>query len=405
MSDQKIDEALHNNSNGKMKQILLAIIMVAALGVLIFARNNESGIVQQEESVNSCSLVNPSIEPSAKVLYKNLRVISKDHILFGHQDDLAYGVGWQYEHGRSDTKETTGSYPAVFGWDIGGIGLGMDKNLDSIPFDKMKLLIRHAYDEGGIITISWHTYNPISHKDSWTDKTRPDSTLSHLLHGMGHHQAYVDMLDKAADFLLDLRDKDNNLIPVFFRPFHENNGSWFWWGQKHCSPDQYKELYRFTVDYLINEREVNNLLFVYSPDRNFDNKEEYLERYPGDDYVDMIGYDDYYSFKIGDTDGIVKRLRIVTDLAEEKNKIAAFTETGFESLQDPESFTKTLLPLLKHDEKTRRIAWVLVWRNFDTKHHYVPYPGHHAEADFVDFRNDSCILFCDDLPDLYSEMK
>ena len=66
-------------------------------------------------------------------LFEFLRDSSNKGILFGHQDDLAYGVNWQSESGRSDIKEVCGQYPAVFGWDIGGIG--QDQNLDGLNFD------------------------------------------------------------------------------------------------------------------------------------------------------------------------------------------------------------------------------------------------------------------------------
>ena len=59
-------------------------------------------------------------------LFNNLKEISRDHILFGHQDDPAYGIGWAYEAGKSDCKITTGSYPAVYGWELGGLELGQD---------------------------------------------------------------------------------------------------------------------------------------------------------------------------------------------------------------------------------------------------------------------------------------
>ena len=54
-------------------------------------------------------------------LFKNLQQISQTGVLFGHQDDLAYGVGWWAEPSRSDVKEVCGDYPAVYGWDLGDI--------------------------------------------------------------------------------------------------------------------------------------------------------------------------------------------------------------------------------------------------------------------------------------------
>ena len=65
------------------------------------------------------------------------------------------------------------------------------------------------------------------------------------------------------------------------------NGNWFWWGKRWCTTDEYKAIYRLTVDYLRNSG-IDNLLFAWSPDAIAG-----LEFYPGDDYVDILGMDIY----------------------------------------------------------------------------------------------------------------
>ncbi len=57
--------------------------------------------------------VDPRATPETRALFVNLRRLAGKAVLFGHQDDLAYGVQWFGEPGRSDVKETAGSYPAV----------------------------------------------------------------------------------------------------------------------------------------------------------------------------------------------------------------------------------------------------------------------------------------------------
>lgn len=72
-------------------------------------------------------------------LYNNLKKLAEKGFMFGHQDDLAYGVEWKYKEGRSDVKEVAGDYPAVYGWDLGGIERQSNElNIDGIPFRKMK---------------------------------------------------------------------------------------------------------------------------------------------------------------------------------------------------------------------------------------------------------------------------
>jgi hypothetical protein len=80
---------------------------------------------------------------------KLLQEITGKGILFGHQDDLAYGIGWNSISGESDVKRITNSYPAVFGWDFGNIGDA--ENLDGVPFDSIRAYIIKAYEMGGII--------------------------------------------------------------------------------------------------------------------------------------------------------------------------------------------------------------------------------------------------------------
>jgi len=81
-------------------------------------------------------------------LYRNLKILMSKGTMFGHQDDLAYGYGWKYENSRSDIKDVTGDYPAVYGWELGRIEIDQPVNLDSVPFDKMKQFIKDGYERG-----------------------------------------------------------------------------------------------------------------------------------------------------------------------------------------------------------------------------------------------------------------
>ncbi len=355
-------------------------------------------------------LVDPHITPEAKALFVNLDQIRHDHILFGHQNTLAYGVHWKESpSSRSDVKDITGSYPAVYGWDIGKIELGSNENLDKLDFNDIRKWIREAYERGGIITISWHMDNPATGGNTWDVEDNQD-TVARILPGGDLHSQYKEWLNRFALFAHSLKaypGTDNeHIIPIVFRPFHEHTGDWFWWGADYCSPDEFKRLWQFTVEYLRDEKEVHNLLWALSPS-TIDSVEQYLERYPGDDYVDILGIDDYKSYREPyDINTAVERISIIVKLAEERGKIPALTETGYEAIPDPNWWTDTLLAVLNQDAVTRRIAWLLVWRNANEgidkpNHYYAPYPGHPSEASFLAFYDHSLILFEDDLPDMY----
>ena len=149
-------------------------------------------------------------------LYINLQEISNQGVLFGHQDDVAYGVGWKDEKGRSDVKDVCGSYPALYGWDVSKLGSSF--NIDTVDFEKMKVWIKEAFKRGGINTISWHMDNPATGGSSW-DNT---PAISKILPGGEKHEFYKQRLDLFANFLNDLKVGFGTKIPIIFRPFHEH---------------------------------------------------------------------------------------------------------------------------------------------------------------------------------------
>jgi hypothetical protein len=431
------------------------------------------------------SLVDPDATEETKALYVNLRSVAQDCTLFGHQDDLAYGVHWdrrsdslarQAGDRRSDVRAVTGDYPAVYGWDVGTLGGEPDSpvNIDGIPYDRMQNWMVEGYERGGVITVSWHMKNPVSGGHSW-DET---PAVSKLLPDSSHHDVYRRYLDRFAAFVDELESGFWNWlglghdVPIIFRPFHEMSGSWFWWGGDNTTPEAFKRLWRFTVEYLRDEKDLHNLLYAYSPDI-FASREGYLRYYPGDAYVDVLGYDDYHTLPAtfadtmridtvavdtltlaaADTTAapspnpgravltdtvtlappeaeqavrhttvdsvripedtikaraarkLADQFRTVVQLAEEREKVAAFTETGYEGIADATWWTDRLLPVLKADSTTRKLAYMLVWRNENERkksgHYFAPYSGHPSADDFIRFYEDPSTLFEDDLPDLY----
>ena len=160
-------------------------------------------------------------------------------------------------------------------------------------------------------------------------------------------------------------------------------------------------LFKFTVEYLRDEKGLHHLLYSYSTDK-FSTYEEYMERWPGDEYVDLIGYDDYHNF--AEKESVhkgINSLRILAALGDSLNKPFALTETGLESIPDPLWYTEHVLESIKNDDLARKASYMLVWRNFDTKHHYAPYPGHASEEEFKKFEADEFTWFLDELPEMY----
>lgn len=324
-------------------------------------------------------------------LRRNLHKSAGKGVLFGHQDDLAYGIGWKGVKDQSDVKRSANDYPALFGWEIGNIGDSV--NIDGVPFDSIIVYIKRVYQMGGVNTISWHARNPLTNFDAW-NKSGVD--IAAILPKGEQQQLLIDKLDLVADFLSRLRTDDGELIPVIFRPWHEMMGNWFWWGRETFSNDQFIKLFQFTINYLKIEKGLDNLLIAFSPNAEFLTKQEYLCRYPGDEFVDVFGLDDYGDFSNNRLDLVVQKISLVVDLSIERNKLAAFTETGSDKLAINNWYTTNLLQVLKANEQTRSLAYVMVWRNRDTTHFYVPYPGNNQVDDFKNFVNDPVILLLED---------
>ena len=180
-------------------------------------------------------------------------------------------------------------------------------------------------------------------------------------------------------------DDNGQPIPIIFRPFHEHQGDWFFWGRKHVTDADFIKIWRFTVDYLIKNKGHHNLLIAFSPSTTT-SRQEYLFRYPGDDYVDILGIDDYmFVNRKEDRQQFIQSARMLVLLAREKGKIAALTETGLERIPNDFWFSKILLEPLLSDPIAREIAYAVFWRNADRDHHYAPFPTHPSSVDFLRF--------------------
>lgn len=358
---------------------------VLAISLLLFTRTAAQQAVPADKMATR----------ETAALYRNLFKLVQNGFMFGHQDDLAYGVDWKYEDGRSDIKDVTGDYPAVYGWELGHLEIDKPVNLDSVPFGTMQQLIKQGYNRGGVITISWHLNNPLTGKSAWDPAA---GTVAAVLPGGSKHELFKNWLDKIAVFMNGLKGTGGEYIPVVFRPFHELNGNWFWWGGTHCTNEEFKALWIFTVDYLRREKGLHHLLYAYNTDR-FSSAEEYLAKYPGDEWVDVVGFDIYQrntSNEIFLRD-IHLMLTALENIARKKNKLAALTEFGG-NLADSNWWTGTFLSAMRG----HKISWALGWRNAGQKasgefEYYVPYRGNRSEKDFRKFYRRKQTLFQKDL--------
>jgi mannan endo-1,4-beta-mannosidase len=314
----------------------------------------------------------------------------KGQIAYGHQDDLAYGHSWlvtDWENDpleRSDIKDVCGHYPALVGFDLGGIELGDEANLDGVPFGLIRKAALLHLERGGMVTFSWHPRNPLTGGDSWDISS--DQVVKSILPGGDKHDEFTLWLGRAADFIRSLGPD----AAVIFRPWHENVGSWFWWGGRLCTAAQYRDLFRLTRAYFEKERGIRNIVWCYSPNGNC-RPEEYMERYPGDDLVDLLGVDSYEYLgnrsieeaREGFLAEAMGALGWLATTGSEHRKPICLSETGMEGLSDYTWWTQSLYPAIKDYP----ISYVLTWRNAHDKpgHFFAPWEGFEGAADFKEF--------------------
>ena len=143
------------------------------------------------------------------------------------------------------------------------------------------------WQQGGLVSISAHLYNPARTNASGGLRDK-DVDLNTLLDPSSEtHIRWLRELDQLADGLQQLKDAR---VVVLWRPLHEMNGNWFWWGGK--DPAAFIKLWRQMFDYLTKTKGLDNLLWVYSPGSSG----KIAAYYPGDRYVDLVGLDTYTDF-------------------------------------------------------------------------------------------------------------
>lgn len=303
-------------------------------------------------------------EPTpAQALIERMEMLREKGVMYGHQDDPFYGVTWQWEKGRSDTYELVGDYPGVMGFDLGGLELGSPVNLDTVPFEWIREeAIKHA-ERGGIITFSWHPRNPRTGGNAWD--TSDSTVVRNCLPGGEQHEKFVGWMDSVANFLKTIRHEDGTPIAFILRPWHEYNGSWFWWGQDLCCDEDFKAFWNMFQDHM-DAAMPTNIVWSFSPNLQGGwTEEQLLTRFPGCDRVDLLGEDCY---QWGSEEDFIAQatedIAFLSQFAANNGMLFAVTECGKQNSPTPDWWSRVFLPTLK-DSKA---CYFLPWRNWHADH-------------------------------------
>ena len=351
-------------------------------------------------------LADTNATPETTFLFGNLKKMSRQgKTLVGQQDPHVTYTGRKDE---TDIKWTTGKELAVFGSDFMHITHAANTNESGwFHYEEGQIIQRaqKAYDAGMVNVFCWHLCDPFLER-SFNVRDLPDNVRSNcfrsILPGAENHEWYKRKLQKVTEVVNKIKGENGTLSPVIFRPFHEFDGDWFWWGEPYCTPEEYKQLWRFTVTYLRDELNVHHLLYAFSPDCGFDTKEEFLERYPGDAFVDLVGFDNYWDFETDNVEAAAKKLKIISDIAKRHKKIAALTEVGYRKEPIPAALYTDYYGKAFADPSLE-IAFLMFWRQGKEggSNYFTPPPHAPTADDFKAFLGSPRMLLLPDVGNVY----
>ena len=218
------------------------------------------------QAQNNVALTTPNPSKEAKALFRYLNDIYGKQILSGQMwsswgiDELKY------------IQEVTGKQPAIRG-------------MDFINDRENEAEVTRAIDwwkGGGIPTVMWHWGAPGIGEGYENSKKEIDIDKC-FMEETAEYKAFWYELERKANLLEKIRDAH---VPILWRPFHELNGNWFWWGKQ--GPEKFKRLWKTMYNYLVNKRKLNNLIWVLCYTGN-----PQADWFPGKEYVDIAGADTY----------------------------------------------------------------------------------------------------------------
>jgi len=219
--------------------------------------------------------IDPKADAKTRQLYANLRSRYGQKIIAGQTD---------YWTELTNMAERS---PALRAFDMQNYSMHNPWHTDWSSWDDGT--VQQAIDwynstgGDGIVSFQWHWFSPTegSLSTSTFNTTSTAFDISKAVQaGTPENAATLRDIDAIAVQLKRLQAAG---IPVLWRPLHEAGGGWFWWGAKGPAPA--KALWNIMIDRLTNVHGLHNLIWVWSsPERDW---------YPGNDVVDIIGYDSY----------------------------------------------------------------------------------------------------------------
>ena len=339
----------------KILFVMLVVCVLACTAVLCF------GCGKKEEPLKHYQLSNPNATIEAQRLYDYVWSVSGKKILSGQQESTWMEDGGA-EYEMNYLFANTGKYPAIRGFDF-----------IEDDFDGCVARAKAWAERGGIVTICWHCSSDFDggYNDCKGDTLTEAQWTAMFTEGTPEHTATLEAMDKAGRALLELKEAG---IPVLWRPFHEFDGSWFWWGKGKNAPDHFKQLWIMMYNHFVNDLHLDNLIWVLGYSVAGVRCKAY---YPGDEYCDIAGGDSYYV----NLNGAEERLYEAVYSAVADRKPLVLHECG-------------LIPTVE-EFKEVPWAWFMTWHtNYLTEENTV--------ESLNALYNSNYVITLDELPNLYN---
>ena len=288
--------------------------------------------------------VNPNATPEARALLADLyHSVSEGKIISGlHHNQLQLPA---YMDDFDRIEEASGQIPMIWGGDL--------------AWDARQVveIATREYRRGHIVTLMWHVNRPFDRtpRVDFRRQTQGEFTQEQwdelVTEGTEMHRLWLEQADSIATYLKILKDRN---IPVLWRPYHEMNGEWFWWGDRKGEKG-FSVLWKMLYDRFVHYHHLDNLLWVWNANAPRptpgDAAMAYELYYPGNDYVDVLATDVY------NRDWRQEHHDQLVGLGQ--GKLVAIGEVG--SLPTPEQLAKM-----------DRFAWFMILTGFTHSRYNTP---------------------------------
>ena len=273
---------------------------------------------------------------SARALLEQLYTnVDKGKIMSGLHHNQLNMPNYRRDLDRIE-QAVPGAVPMVWGGDL------------AWDADKVVQMAIDHHKKGYVIALSWHAARPfdkgpVNFKKQTQGKLTDEQWAELLTEGSEMHTQWLAQVDSIAEYLKVLRAKD---VPVLWRPYHEMNGEWFWWGNRR-GQEGFTVLWKMLYERLASHHKLRNLIWVWNPNNPrkhpMDREMGYDLYYPGDKYVDVLATDVYHREWFQDTHDQLLTLG--------GGKLIAIGEVGE-------------LPTAEQLASYNRYAWFMLWTNF-----------------------------------------